>query len=801
MEANANIVPNTITFDISNYDPGFNNYWWTISLTDNLPDITGSNLQVLGFTQTTNQWDSNPGFVGSGGTVGVNAEVLPQYARPEVAINGNHFTAFSIDGSASGITIEGLSLYNMWDGVWIGPGTGTNREIRYMLVGTMPDGTDPGAERTFGHGIVVGQFGTATITSNYIGWNGEDGILGDFDSTVNVTYNEVFANGEDLDAGQNAYDGIDLNGLEGTIQYNLIRENRNASGFPRHDSGGGIELGPQTGGTGNNLIDNNTIVSNLGAGISIRNGASLNFIRHNIITGNEVGISVNTDGGGQTDQNTFTENEISSNFGLGIDLHASLAPPEFDDVTLNDDGDVDTGANELMNFPVLYNAFLSGSNLIITGESRPDARIEFFRTDSDPTGYGEGEIFLGSDFDEGAGDSNSNAGSVDATADAFTFVIPAGTTLVGDSITATTTDAGGTSEFSENITVEAWFDPDYAYARQITVSAGAADVDAGYSASLTFDHASLVLAGKSLANGDDVRIAYWDGIGWTELDRIVDPLSDWDDASTKIWFRSVNLIFANEWDSNYYLLYGNASPPAPAESWAGVFMTGDDFEDGSLTAGLTTSVAGSAAITEQFGVAEINGGSTDSDAGIILNASALPTDKAFAAQHQAALMSGGPSGSSAAKMIAIIQDASPPIVAVDTVADPRRRIFAYQQVDGLAYIVYVATSSQLKYWDGATWSNAAVSWGTLSLGTSAIYDFVSDGTDWWIVVSDASGTPLMTTGPEAWSKVRDTSGDLWLYWGEVYTNKYWATTQSDWFYLRDYVNPEPASALGGEMAL
>ena len=148
---------------------------------------------------------------------------------------------------------------------------------------------------------------------------------------------------------------------------------------------------------------------------------------------------------------------------------------------------------------------------------------------------------------------------------------------------------------------------------------------------------------------------------------------------------------------------------------------------------------------------------------------------------------------------AAIAGAAGPGVEDETVEDARQRIVAYQRSDGLAYIVYMATSSQLKYWDGAAWSNAPVEWGNLSSG-SAIYEFVSDGTDWSVVVRDDTGT-VLTTASETWSKVSDTSDDLWLYWGEVYTNKYWALTQSDWFYLRDYVNPEPSSAIGGEMGL
>lgn len=458
-EANSYPGANTITFDIPDTDPGFDlaNGWWTINLTDNVTDITGSDLQILGLTQATNQGDRNPGMVGTGGTVGVSGVLLDEYERPEVAINGNHYTAFSIWPTASNITIEGLAIYNMFDGVWISSsnGSGTNRTIQYMLIGTMPDGTDPYPDRTIGHGIVVGR-NAATIWHNYIGWNAEDGIRAEANSVVDVRYNEIFANGEDLDGGQDMYNGVALFGNSGQILYNLLRDNPNASGFPSHVSGAGLQLGPQTPGTGGTQVEDNTIARNTSAGISIRGGSTSNLVRHNIITANEVGISVNTDEDGQTNMNKFTENQSSSNYGLGIDLDAGLLLDEFDGVTLNDGGDPDSGANDLMNFPVIYSAVISGSDLIITGEARPGATIEFFRTDSDSSGYGEGEVFIGSGDEGSVEDGDTNPGSFDTTAHAFSFVLPVGDTQIGDSLTATAKDEllGHTSEFAENVIVQ-----------------------------------------------------------------------------------------------------------------------------------------------------------------------------------------------------------------------------------------------------------------------------------------------------------------------------------------------------------
>ncbi len=128
-------------------------------------------------------------------------------------------------------------------------------------------------------------------------------------------------------------------------------------------------------------------------------------------------------------------NSIHSNGGLGIDLSAN-------GVTPNDPGDSDSGANSLLNFPVLALA-LGGANTTIQGtlNSRPSANytLDFYSSPNcDASGYGEGTVYLG-----------SSTVSTDATnLSSFNVVIPA-TTMIGHFVTATATDSqGNTSEFS-----------------------------------------------------------------------------------------------------------------------------------------------------------------------------------------------------------------------------------------------------------------------------------------------------------------------------------------------------------------
>ena len=78
---------------------------------------------------------------------------------------------------------------------------------------------------------------------------------------------------------------------------------------------------------------------------------------------------------------------------------------------------------------------------------------------------------------------------------------------------------------------------------------GASSVATGYSVSVTFDHASMVAAGKSRADGGDVRVRYWNGASWVHLDRVLDEGSAWNTATTRIWFKTQAAISAATTDA------------------------------------------------------------------------------------------------------------------------------------------------------------------------------------------------------------------------------------------------------------
>jgi hypothetical protein len=135
--------------------------------------------------------------------------------------------------------------------------------------------------------------------------------------------------------------------------------------------------------------------------------------------------------------NAISRNSIFSNGGLGIDLGG-------DGVTLNDPGDTDAGPNNLQNFPVLTSALVSPGGLVVRGTidtpSPQTVVLEFFANSvpvpgGDPSGYGEGAVFLGT--------------AAPAPDGSFTAVLPS--VAPGTLISATATDAAGnTSEFAQD---------------------------------------------------------------------------------------------------------------------------------------------------------------------------------------------------------------------------------------------------------------------------------------------------------------------------------------------------------------
>ena len=207
-----------------------------------------------------------------------------------------------------------------------------------------------------------------------------------------------------------------------------------------------------------NGIDGSTPIGNIGDGIRTESSATsssttinsiggttageANVIANNARDGVEVAANLNT----FTGMATILGNSIYNNGGLGINLGLGVSGPA---QTPNDPGDTDGGVNGLQNFPVIASASSAAGSVTIAGSlnSTPDSnnfRLEFFASASaDPSGFGEGQTFLG--FTSVNTDSGGNA--------TFSVTLPVAVGA-GQFISATATDSTGkTSEFSGGVTV------------------------------------------------------------------------------------------------------------------------------------------------------------------------------------------------------------------------------------------------------------------------------------------------------------------------------------------------------------
>jgi hypothetical protein len=159
--------------------------------------------------------------------------------------------------------------------------------------------------------------------------------------------------------------------------------------------------------------------------------------------------------------NRITRNSIYNNGGLGIDLNfAGVTGPVL--VSANDDGDGDTGPNNIQNFPMIDSVRrLGGNNIGFYGKAPAGSTIEFFISDGQTNNhggmalnYGEGKTFLGSAVEGSASDlangvmSYNTDGNVGTNTNLFFITLSyAGTISNIDYVTATATVGFNTSEF------------------------------------------------------------------------------------------------------------------------------------------------------------------------------------------------------------------------------------------------------------------------------------------------------------------------------------------------------------------
>jgi len=441
-------------------DPNFASGVAVIAPTSLLPVITDGETQVDGETQTNNVGDTNLGALGTGGWVGVDGLDLSTVEAPEIQIVDGASLGTGLEVSGDSVVVRGLAIYSFGNtpsdpegDIVVDSAAGTVIE-RNVIGASAWSFTDPGlATRSRNYNLRLWGSSGGTLLNNLIGFNAyRDAVYLEGSTGWTIENNECRSAGL-LDTVGDCV--VLLDGSSGnTVRGNLLT----------NAGGSGIDV---LFGSNNNVIVNNTIESN-GVGAFETSGVRIscdywqgcttqstdNDVSANVITGNP-GAGVRITQSGNTG-NTLSRNVTYANGSTGIDLNESAddfnvgtAPY----VTPNDAGDPDSGANNLLNFPVIYTAYLTGGGLTVSGETRPGATVEFFKAAADPSGYGEGGEYVGSAVEGSGDDTNNEVGLVDPSAAQFTFTIGTGSLADGDGLTATASSvSGNTSEYAQNVT-------------------------------------------------------------------------------------------------------------------------------------------------------------------------------------------------------------------------------------------------------------------------------------------------------------------------------------------------------------
>jgi len=415
-----------------------------------LPAITCSGTVVDGQTQTANQGNTNDVTLGAGGTVGTGGDgavgtgdetALPQLNGPEVEIDGSALTGAVLTVQASDVTIRGVSVHGGGDfsGLGLNSGnidvvSGTGVTIEQNVLGASAASyTNPGGPAQTQNNLIRITGGSGiTIQNNLLGFTRWRSILM-FSPAADITIQSNEFNG--------SFDGVDFSspgiGPLGTVTVagNLFHD------FVDNGAGSTVFAIFYTQEGGSSAILDNTF-ERAGNGLLFDARRPV-LVQHNVIRDGAAGIGVVAPAV-PTMPITISENSISNNAGLGIDLLPA-------GVTPNDIGDGDSGANGLQNFPIIATVEHlgpQGGSTRVVGTLNSTAsttfHLEFFANgacSSFPREFLEGETFIGT---TPVTTDGSGIASFDVT---FPVVTPAGTR-----ISATATDpAGNTSEFSQRI--------------------------------------------------------------------------------------------------------------------------------------------------------------------------------------------------------------------------------------------------------------------------------------------------------------------------------------------------------------
>lgn len=526
---------------------------------NNTPDIVirGNTIARAGergiFIENASRVTVGGASAGFGNIIGGNGSdaILATNGAADITILGNLIQPVTIAGGTFANGGNGVSLYTV-SNVVIGDGTAGGRNviggnlgraieastsinnltINGNYLGTdatgnvaVSNGQNMGFFTRDAIGMGLGTFTGITIRNNIIG--GYAGAMIEFwDSTVTG----AVIQGNSLGVGVGGASLIPGDAVEPLI----------FTGGPTRQYSNFL-----IGGTGPG--EGNLIANSANSGIRMEStGSDIQVIGNTIRNNAFSGISFYNNS-----RAAFVGNRIFDNGGLGIEL-------DDDGVTANDPGDADGGSNDLLNYPEAIRAVVTGPGQLrytFTLDAPAAAngyRIEFFASSAaDPSGFGEGERFLGAVDITHAGGAQSYAGTL-------TTLAPV---AIGDTIAATTTRRTGSGAWDISSEFSAVATADGVAALKVAVASDVFDPPA---------------ANPFATPGNDIAVIATisnEGTGSTDANSIfavisIDPANSFHNAVTPAWGGIVQFTSNSPgltFDPATGLRFSNsATPPATA---------------------------------------------------------------------------------------------------------------------------------------------------------------------------------------------------------------------------------------------
>ena len=319
----------------------------------NAPTSTGGGNVIGGTTPAARNVISGNGGVGLNvqGSAGAN-QVQGNYIGTDAAGtsklgNGSHGVSVNSAANVIGGTAAGARNVisgNGQAGVYLQPSTSPGNAVQGNYIGT--DVT-----------------GAAALGNHFVG------VWINFGASQNIGGAEA--------AAANVISGNDASGV--LLTGDLARNNQIGGNFIGTDATGTRPLGNKLDGIRISDFARDNFVQQQGP------SAPMNTIAYN----GGHGIAVYPPGTG----NTIRRNNIFSNGALGIEVNG-------DGIGENDEGDMDGGANNGQNYPLITSATSSGGTTNVQGtlNSTPNTvfAVELFTNSGcDPNGFGEGARFFG----------------------------------------------------------------------------------------------------------------------------------------------------------------------------------------------------------------------------------------------------------------------------------------------------------------------------------------------------------------------------------------------------------------------